>query len=74
MSDAFEDFKKWYDGYYSSPECQQKIVLDDAMVRQNINDAASIISDIRHGRISKSEAIDKAKRLQERINNSINQK
>ena len=65
MSDAFEHFKTWYDSM-QSPERQQDIEEDLARVRRNIDDAARILSDLRHGRISKSEAIEQAKALHDR--------
>lgn len=65
MSNALDDFKKFYDEL-QSPEHQQQIAEQQARVQRNINDAAKILSDLRHGRISKDEAIEQAKALYDR--------
>ena len=65
MSDAFDDFKAWYDSMQSSGR-QQEMAEDLARVRRNIDDAARIMGDLRHGRIGKAEAVRLAKELEER--------
>lgn len=65
MSDAFDDFKAWYDSMQSSGR-QQEMEEDLAKVRRNIDDAARIMGDLHHGRISKAEAVRLAKELKER--------
>ena len=65
MSNAFDDFKAWYDSM-QSPERRQETEAGQAEVRRNIGEAARIISDLRHGRISHDEAVRRAKELQDK--------
>jgi len=62
MSNAFDDFKKWYE-LMQAPESLREIANDQEKVRRNISEAAKIISDLRNKRITEAEAKERAMKL-----------